>query len=180
MWPFSTIKALREHIRDLGEDLSKARAKIKERDERVGVLAGDVSRLSDQAAAEGRRADQLRRELDDARREADDAKANLAGHLATFKRVKASLVGWVDCAKGGDSWSGRVLKDANLDGSVDKGDYTLVMQPLGGRRKRTVADAKQWIRHVVETGFCISSDIPCYVERRAKPGAPVQVTEEDL
>ena len=154
MWPFSTIK----HLRVRNVELNTQNRTLKKQRE---------------AAKE---------DLQTARRIITERDGQVAELTAQVKDIvnsrnntRAGIAAYVDVAKSGGSWFGRIVSVG--DGPVK--DRTLVLQPLAGRRKQLVNEAKGWARKILMTFDIDPKGLPCLVERRGSDGK-INVTEEAL
>ena len=154
MWPFSTIKHLRKRNAELN---GKNRALTRKRDE----LWKDLNAARDRC----KKYDEQVLELT----------AQIKDFALTRKHTRDGIAAYIDCAKNGSSF-GRIVVAREKRPVKDE---TLVLQPLAGRRKQSVDDAKGWARKILRTFDIEPKGMDCLVERRSKDGK-INVTEEVL
>ena len=154
IWPFSTIKHLRERNVELNA--------------RNRSLTGSL----DTANATRNEALRTIKERDG---QVDELTRQVQESIRRRKHTRDGIAAYIDCAKSGVSWSGRIV--VRGDGPVK--DRTLVLQPLAGRVKRTVEQVKGWQRRLLRTFDVEPKGVPCEVERRSGDGK-INVTVETL
>ena len=109
---------------------------------------------------------------------ANTAKARLE-KIKQLELPRQRLAGWIDCERGGNRWSGRVVRRSNGVNQPKQG-LTLCIQPMRGSGYENVDDAKQWVRDTLSEFGVDWKGLPCTVERRAGRDKPVELTEETL